>query len=58
MDLKIDGEKICLLTDENKKMLSKFVEESGDIDLVQSVYVITVTAFMAGLKYAKEKDHE
>jgi hypothetical protein len=58
MDLEIDGEKICLLTDENKKMLNRFIRESDSLDLITVVYVIAVTAFMEGLKYTKEKDHE
>ncbi len=54
MNLEVDGKKICLLTDENKKMLGKFVRESDKLDLITIVYVIAVTSFMEGIKFIKE----
>ena len=58
MDLEIDGEKICLLTDENEKMLGRFMKKSDSLDLITMVYVIAVTSFMEGMKYVKEKENE
>lgn len=58
MDLEIDGEKICLITDENEKMLGRFMKKSDSLDLITMVYVIAVTSFMEGVKYIKEKENE
>lgn len=58
MDLEIDGEKICLLTNKDKEMLGKYVDRFEYDDLVQKVYTIAVLAFMDGMKYMKEKDYE
>ncbi len=47
MNLQVDNESICLLTDKDKEML-------GNEDLIQKVYIIAVAAFMGGMKYMKE----
>lgn len=58
MDLKIDGEKVCLLTDKDKEMLGKYVDGFEYDDLTQRVYTIAALAFMAGMKYVKERENE
>jgi len=56
MYLQVDNERICLLNDKDKEMLSKHAEEADYLNLVQKVYIIAVLAFMAGMKYMKENE--
>jgi len=56
MYLQIDKEKICLLSDYDKQVLGEYTEGTDYDDLIQKVYIIAVSAFMGGMKYAKENE--
>lgn len=56
MYLQIDKESVCLLTEKDKEMLSKYADGDAHTELMEKVYSITILAFMSGMKYVKENE--
>jgi len=72
-NLQVDNKNVCLLTDEDEKILSNYmkykkisnatkeyipISESDSDELTEKVYNIAVMAFMDGIKFVKENKNE